>query len=480
MPPMFTHSIRWRFQLWLGFLLICLLTGFGITAYHLHRTNQFNELDQELGRRVSALGTALRTRAMTVRPTRPGDTNYPSAYAPEKPNAAPRRLRLPPHAQTFFDESDADAFYYVIWTRDGALSASSSNAPPWILRPETGDTSRETHLRTRGVFRESFYINSLGECALAGRSIAADLAGLRHFAGWLVAGGIAILALGLGGGWWLVSQALRPVRDISAGARRISEGNLSERIPAAQTAGELGQLAEVLNSAFARLEAAFAQQKQFTADASHELRTPLAVIISEAQATLARERSPAEYRETIKTCHEAAQQMRRLTEALLQLARFDAEQEAMTRTPLDLAELARAAVELLRPLALERGISLQADLAPAPVLGDRDLLHRAITNLLANAIHYNRPQGEVHIATVSGETHSLCAVKDTGIGIPREELPHIFKRFYRVDKARARADGHHGLGLAISKIILDNHGGTIEVASEPGAGSTFTLRLPRQ
>ena len=123
---------------------------------------------------------------------------------------------------------------------------------------------------------------------------------MRRFKLWLLAAGGTVLAFGLGGGWWLTSRAMRPVDDISVAASRIAEGNLSERIDVAETDSELGRLASVLNSTFARLEAAFAQQTQFTADASHELRTPLAVIISEARTTLARARSAAEYRESIR------------------------------------------------------------------------------------------------------------------------------------------------------------------------------------
>jgi two-component system, OmpR family, sensor kinase len=150
----------------------------------------------------------------------------------------------------------------------------------------------------------------------------------------------------------------------------------------AETDSELGRLAGVLNSTFARLEAAFAQQKQFTADASHELRTPLAVIIAEAQTTLARGRSAAEYRESIAVCLDAAQQMRRLSESLLQLARFDAGQEPIRRSAVDLAETARVCAGCIAPLAEKRGIKIRCDLAPAKTFGDADRLSQLITNLL--------------------------------------------------------------------------------------------------
>src|SRR5436309_4724843 len=175
---------------------------------------------------------------------------------------------------------------------------------------------------------------------------------------------------------------------MSAAASRISAGNLSERITGANADNELGRLAGVLNSTFSRLEAAFAQQRQFTADAAHELRTPLAVLISETQTTLARTRSVEEYRETVEACLETAQRMRSLTHSLLELARFDAGQEQINRAPFDLAEIARQCAADAEKIARVRGIRVIADLQPAPANGDSERIAQVITNLITNAIHY--------------------------------------------------------------------------------------------
>ena len=170
-------------------------------------------------------------------------------------------------------------------------------------------------------------------------------------------GGI-ILLLGLAGGWWLVSRAIRPIEDISATAVKISAGDLSQRINVAEAESELGQLAAVLNSTFARLETAFAQQKQFAADAAHELRTPVSVILTQTQTALNRERTAAEYRETIEACQRAAQRMRQLMESLLELARLDAGQESLKRVRFDFSKMIAGAIELVRPLAEERGVKI--------------------------------------------------------------------------------------------------------------------------
>ena len=497
---MITNSLRWRLQLWLAFLLVCVLSGFGVAVYQLQHVNQLTQIDEELQRRVAALDRAVRDgpppdfgRGHPPFDGRPGEPGFdeganrpppphggreffPPGGGPEM-HSRPREIRLTPEVSSLFDDSRTNGFYFAVWSRDRTLLKSSTNAPVDVPLPVRLPGATLTHTRMRDALREAYHYTELGDCVLAGRNITGDLNALGRFAFWLLAAGGTVLAFGLGGGWWLTSRAIRPVEEISAAASRISAGNLSERITGANTDNELGRLAGVLNSTFARLEAAFAQQRQFTADASHELRTPLAVIISEAQTTLARERSSGEYRETVEACLDTAQQMRHLTESLLELARLDASQEQIPREHFELSQNTRACVERIRPLAQERGIKIHCDLGPARVCGDADGLGRVITNLLTNAIQYNKPNGEIRVSTRGENGVAIVTIADTGQGIAAEDLPHIFERFYRADKSRSRAAGRSGLGLAISKAIVDAHGGTIEVTSQPGAGTTFTVRL---
>ncbi len=497
---MFTHSIRWRLQLWLAFLLVCVLSGFIAAVCQLQRINEFSQVDEELERRVGALSTALRGRPpFEMGRERPpfdggprGPGFPPDRSGPPPPHErrdsrspdggpqwhpGPREFRVPAEGAGLFEEDRTNGFYFTVWSRDGAPLKRSTNAPPDVPIPERTDESR-TYTRVRDTFREAFHFTELGDCVLAGRSITADLNAMRRFTLWLLAAGGTVLALGLGGGWWLTTRALLPVEQISAAASRISAGNLSERIDGANADNELGRLAGVLNSTFTRLEAAFTQQKQFTADASHELRTPLAVLISEAQTTLARERSAVEYRETIEACLDTAQQMRRLTESLIELARFDAGQEQIERSPSDLADIARGCVERIRPLAAGRGVKIECDLEPATALVNAGRFGQVLTNLLTNALHYNKPDGEIRLICRRESGAVVITVMDTGVGIAADDLPRIFERFYRADKSRSGSSGRNGLGLAISKAIVEAHGGTIEVSSEPGAGSTFTVRVP--
>jgi signal transduction histidine kinase len=169
--------------------------------------------------------------------------------------------------------------------------------------------------------------------------------------------------------------------------------------------------------------------------------------------------------------------MRALTHSLLELARFDAGQEQMAREPFDLAETARKCIADAEKIARERNIRIVAELTAAPTNGDPARIAQVITNLLTNAIHYNKEGGEVRVTTSSENGAAILRVKDTGQGIGPEALPHIFERFYRADSSRTGSSGHSGLGLAISKAIIDAHHGTMTVESAIGQGTTFTVRI---
>ena len=327
-----------------------------------------------------------------------------------------------------------------------------------------------------GTFREVMTDLPSGEWILVGKNITPELKELHRSGLEFVCVGAIILLFGLAGGGWLVGRAIRPIEAISATALKISAGDLSQRINVAEAESELGQLAGVLNSTFARLEAAFAQQQQFTADAAHELRTPVSVMLTQTQTALNRERNAPEYRETIEACQRATQRMRRLIESLLELARLDAGQEPMKRLQFDLSRTAQDCVDLIRPLADERGLKVHCELPPIECHGDAQRLAQVITNLLANAVQYNKPNGEVRIIARLQDSTIELTVGDTGQGIAAADLPRVFERFYRADQSRS--SGQTGLGLAISKAIVEAHGGTIEVSSQPDMGTTFMVRLP--
>jgi signal transduction histidine kinase len=497
----FFNSIRWRLQIWYGLILVAVLAGFGLTAFQLERGRVYRRVDDELQRRVGALASVLHQSPRNRRPEGPpgegpfdgpppGDQPLRENPPPERndgpPGSAsrgPREFHLQPQQAALFDGSNTNGFYYVVWRRDGQELARSSNAPAHIsmpIRPPRPDAGGEgPHPQPpemRGTFRESALFTPPGEIVLAGRSIAPELSDLRRTALMLSGVGAGILLLGLVGGWWLASRAIRPIDEISATAAKISAGDLSQRININETESELGRLAGVLNSTFARLDAAFAQQQQFTSDAAHELRTPVSVMLTQTQTALNRERSAAEYRDTLESCQRAAQRMRRLIESLLELARLDAGQQPMKRSRFDLAQTARDCVTLIHPLAEERHVKIFCDLPPLDCVGDPERLAQVITNLLTNAITYNKENGEVRISGEMKNGSVILIVRDTGTGISAENLPRVFDRFYRADQSRT--SGNTGLGLAISRAIVQAHGGEIEVSSQPDNGAVFTVRLP--
>jgi heavy metal sensor kinase len=293
--------------------------------------------------------------------------------------------------------------------------------------------------------------------------------------------GIAILltlALAAGGGIFLAGRALRPVGKIAQTAQEIEESDLSRRINV-NTKDELGRLAATLNAMIARLEKAFQRQKQFTSDASHELRAPLAVIEAESSLALQKERPSGDYRQSLETISQEAKQMSSLIDQLLILARADAGKEQWNFTEVSLDKLITNLSTDIEILCQEKGLIFQlGETQDAVVTGDEVRLRELLMNLLNNAIRYTPAPGVVSVSLRREGQMAVVAVKDTGVGIPPEDIPFIFERFYRVDKSRSRADGGTGLGLAISQHIAQAHGGKIEVESQVGYGSTFSVWLP--
>ena len=509
------NSIKWRLQLWYGLILVVVLAGFGGTAYQLERSRQFRRVDDGIHQRVGALAQALHgppsRRPQPGQRGRPGqppppdeqmDPNGPPDDGPPprdfrgddfRGNGQPRppqSITITPQLAALFDASNPNHYWFIITGRGGKEIGRSPSVPV----PEA--FIQETHLleqvnrvdnppkreRKSPVMKAVGDQHSLadtlpsGEIIWVGCSVAPELRELKVTALKLSAVGGVILFFGLLGGGWFVSRALRPISEISSAAVKISAGDLSQRINTAEAESELGQLAAVLNSTFARLETAFAQQKQFASDAAHELRTPVTVILTQTQMALGRERDAAGYKQTVEACQRAAQRMRKLIESLLELARYDAGQEAIKRLRFDLAKTISDSAELVQTLAEERGVKIISELAPQEISGDSERLAQVVTNLLTNAIQYNQPDGEVKLNLKSENGLAVLEIFNTGNGIAPEDLPRVFERFYRADKSRTGA-GNSGLGLSICKAIVEAHGGTLEAASAAD-GTTFTVRLP--
>lgn len=485
-------SIKWRLQLWYGLILVAVLAGLGATAYQLERNRIFRRVDDELHRRVDVLVRALHgppRRQDRGRPDfgQPPPRPFPDDGFPGRFNPG-QNFTLPPEAAALFDTNNSSRFFFLVRDRAGAELAREGTVPANVSlmrgtavdeNAPAGPNNLRPPPRMESVdgCRELIQILPSGEFVLVGCSLTSELTELRLATLTLAGVGAAIWLVGLAGGWWFVGRALRPIADIGATAARISAGDLSQRVNIAEAQSELGQLAAVLNSTFARLETAFAQQKQFAADAAHELRTPVAVILTQTQLALGRERDAASYRQTVEACQRAAQRMRRLIEALLELARFDAGQEVLNRQRFDVSRTVSECVDMVQSLADERNVKISAEVKPTEITGDALRLAQVVTNLLTNAVQYNHPNGEVRVTLVERGGLAILQIVDTGKGIAPDTLPRIFERFYRADESRT-GGGNAGLGLSICKAVVEAHGGTIEVSSRENAGSTFVVRLP--
>jgi len=241
-------------------------------------------------------------------------------------------------------------------------------------------------------------------------------------------------------------------------------------------------LSETLNATFARLETSVSRIQQFTADASHELRAPVSLIRTTAEVTLQRDRPAGEYREALHEILEESERTSQVVDSLMLLARTDSGKEALDLVHVDARDVVKGAIEQGEKLARRRHLIFVVDLQEdsLPIRADADALRRAILILIDNAVKYTPEDGSITVGLYRKDGCAVASVIDTGIGIAPEDLPHIFDRFWRADKARSREGGGAGLGLSIAKWIVDTHGGSIAVESEIGKGSTFSILIALQ
>lgn len=302
----------------------------------------------------------------------------------------------------------------------------------------------------------------------------------REFLWTAAIGAPVLLLLAALGGFWMSGRALRPVDRIAGAARRIGARNLVERLPASGTGDELDRLSSVLNEMLDRLESAFNKITRFTADASHELRTPVAIIRTTTEIVQSRKRTVEEHCQAWNTVQAQAERMSGLIQDLLVLARADGASEQRVFEPSNISEIVTAACAQIQVIAEPKGLSIRTQIAAeCTVFGDAGALLRAVLILLDNAVKYTSAPGAIEVlVNITDRDLVAIEVRDTGIGISRADLPHIFERFYRATKDRSRDTGGAGLGLSIAQAIAARHKGFIAVESTVGAGSVFRMLLP--
>jgi heavy metal sensor kinase len=288
-----------------------------------------------------------------------------------------------------------------------------------------------------------------------------------------------VLVLGSLGGWLLARRSLTPIGYIASKAQMMTSKSLSERLIPRGTGDEMDDLIETINGMIARLEESFKRMAEFTADVSHELKTPLCALKGEAEVLLSRGRVTEEYQEGLAHFIERFDQLNRMINDLILLSKTDSSQVELKMNSVRLDLLINDIGDIFQVLAEQKNIALEIDpIQETVMIGDKIRLQQLFTNLIDNAIKFTPEKGSIWVTSEKNGGDVLVQVKDTGIGIPKEEQENIFKRFYRVDKSRSKESGGVGLGLSIAQWIAQAHQGRIEVESELNKGSTFIVHLP--
>ena len=477
------QTIRGRLTAWYSIALALTLAAFAAVLYGARRGASYQDLDQRIQSEAALTGGILaesyRARGVLVR----GDT-------------AGRPVLIPDLAALL----EAVPDYLIITARDGSLLFASPDARALTFQqveqlrlvaaaPPSGRTSGALRLEPDGP--KLHY--ALRYVADAGPQFGAILAGANLRTAELSAEQLLstialILPLGLVAallmGSWIARRALAPVDRIITEVREITDGrSLHRRLAEPMVKDELGRLTETLNQMMTRLERSFAALRRFTADASHELKTPLTVLRAGVERAITMPSLPSEALAALEETLQEINRMTELVEALLMLARADEGTAPLHRETVDLRAIVEETGETGELLAAEAGVNMEVATPADPVIVpvDASRIRQLILNLLTNAVKYTPAGGSVRLQLGPSNGRVTLTVADSGVGIAPGDLPHIFDRFWRADSARTRTGERSGtgLGLAICKWIAEAHGGSIDVQSRPGRGTTFTVTLPR-
>lgn len=285
-----------------------------------------------------------------------------------------------------------------------------------------------------------------------------------------------ILVLGFIGAYWLSKKALAPVHQLSHTMKTINARNLSEQIPIDGPNDEIQELAQSFNIMLKRLDNVFCQQHRFTSNAAHELRTPLAILQTNLEVVRDDpDVTQKDYEHLVAIFERTVDRLKKTVDDLLVMSN---DEKLKSKEEIYLKDLMEEVVSELNSLAQKYQVSLQLGDMDIYIHGIEVLLHRAFSNIVENGIRYNRLGGSVSISMEKQQDGIFIHIADTGVGIPKNEQQNIFESFYRIEQSRSRHTGGAGLGLAVTSLIIERHDGDIHVASEPGQGSTFTIKFP--
>lgn len=468
-------SVRMRLTLWYVGVLALVLVAVCGGVYLFLAHNLYGRLDGELRSAIESVAVAL------VNERAEGETESEAA------KNAIGELYLPRQAVVLFNVEGSRVAEKVApgnlhSPRPPASMARDEHVQYFSLSEEAGggdDGSRvafrQVKISPSGSLYEIVVSQSLG-------TLSEELEKLREIFFLVVPLALAMAGFG---GWLLARKSLAPVVAMSEQARRISAQNLEERLPVANPQDELGRLAITFNDLLARLSGSFSQQRQFMADTSHELRTPLSVMHTAAEVTLEKQhREESEYREALSMIDEQTRRLTRIVEEMFLLARADAGNRTLQPMDIDLSDVVSESARAAAVLAERKNLKVEVSAALGlHYRGDAGLLRQMLLNLLDNAVKCTPTAGLIRVSLSQEDSQYLITVSDTGEGIPVEAQLHIFDRFFRLDKARSRAESSAGsgagLGLSIARWIAEAHEGRLELVHSDHSGSTFRVSLPR-
>lgn len=461
-----TRSLSFRLVTWYAGLLTLVFVLLGaLTIVLLREYLQANVLDTQ-ERRARQIADTL-----VAAVSRTGESaigrEVADLYAPEENE---RFIRI--------TRADGHVVYISGKPRDGSFDPSEV---PALSAVRAGDLQRKVDLPAGSMLIAAlpYAVGDAAYVVEVGVSSARTDETVRQVLLMLVIGLPIAVTVAVTGGFVLVRRALRPVDNLSQKAAAITQHNLSERLPVVRTGDELERLSLSLNVMISRLEDAINSSKQFVADASHELRTPLAVLRGEIENLAQDIELKPQTRETLGSALEEVDRLAEIVEGLLALSRLDTGEAHSQWVKFDLAELVTTTADQMSLLAEDKNITVACDSASRVMIeGDQARLKQVVVNLLDNAIKYTPNGGRIKLKIAQEDGDAVLDIADDGIGIPSEALPHVFKRFFRVDGSRSRDQGGAGLGLSIVKSICDAHGARVEVRSTPGQGSLFRIRQP--
>lgn len=445
------------------FTLLFLAMGF---LYWVLTNNLAREDSQFLMDKINVLRVLLRER-----PNDPGALQEEVQWEGSARQASKYYARILDGGYTLIETPHMDMLPSAAFPRSSGLKAIPETAMKWRSADDKPYLLMSA-LAALGSGSEKPYVLQV---ALDVSNEEALIADYRRKLGWVLLLGVLISA---GIGIVVAHRGLRPLTEITRTAQGITAAQLHARIGTAHWPQELTSLASAFDAMLGRLEESFTQLSQFSADLAHELRTPINILRGETEVVLARIRTPEEYRQVLESSLEEYLRLSRMIDSLLFLARADSPETHIERTVIDAAKELEAVREFYEAMGEEQGVEIVCH-GESLVKADPILFRRALSNLLANALQHTPRHGKITLSVAQSTDHTVeVCVADTGIGIAAEHLPRLFDRFYKVDCARSSNAEGTGLGLPIVSSIMALHGGSASMESQPGQGTTVTLRFP--